>query len=239
MPETSIAITDAKSDSELLLTARGLTKIYRGQVEDITVFRDLDFEVRRSEMIAILGSSGAGKSTLLHLLGGLDQPSAGSLILEGFDITKVTDVDLTRLRNRKIGFVFQFHHLLPEFTALENVMMPLLISGQTQSASQSRARDLLQRVGLAARAAHRPGELSGGERQRVALARALVNSPVLLLADEPTGNLDQRTGEEVFSLIRQLHAAEHLTSVIVTHNEQLAATCDRVLTLSNGQLMRV
>lgn len=203
------------------------------------MLRELDFAARAGEMVAVLGASGAGKSTLLHLLGGLDTPTSGSVILEEFDITKVSDVDLTRLRNRKIGFVFQFHHLLPEFTALENVMMPLLIGGHTQRASQARARDLLQRVGLAARAAHRPGELSGGERQRVALARALVNSPVLLLADEPTGNLDQRTGEEVFSLIRELHAAERLTSVIVTHNEQLAATCDRVLRLAGGQLMRV
>jgi lipoprotein-releasing system ATP-binding protein len=221
-----------------LLAARALSKVYRGRVEEVVVFRDLDFEARRGEMVAVLGTSGAGKSTLLHLLGGLDRPSAGSVILDEFDITKVADVDLTRLRNRKIGFVFQFHHLLPEFTALENVMMPLLIGGQPVSASRVRARDLLQRVGLRARAAHRPGELSGGERQRVALARALVNSPVLLLADEPTGNLDQRTGEEVFSLIRELHATERLTSVIVTHNEQLAATCDRVLRLAGGQLRR-
>jgi lipoprotein-releasing system ATP-binding protein len=221
-----------------LLEARALSKVYGGRVEEVVVFRDLEFKVRRGEMVAVLGTSGAGKSTLLHLLGGLDRPSAGSVILDEFDITKVADVDLTRLRNRKVGFVFQFHHLLPEFTALENVMMPLLIGGQPMSASRVRARDLLERVGLAARAAHRPGELSGGERQRVALARALVNSPVLLLADEPTGNLDQRTGEEVFSLIRELHATERLTSVIVTHNEQLAATCDRVLRLAGGQLRR-
>jgi lipoprotein-releasing system ATP-binding protein len=221
-----------------LLVARSLSKVYGGRVEEVVVFRDLDFEVRRGEMVAVLGTSGAGKSTLLHLLGGLDRVSGGSVILDEFDITKVADVDLTRLRNRKIGFVFQFHHLLPEFTALENVMMPLLIGGRPVSASRVRARDLLQRVGLRARAAHRPGELSGGERQRVALARALVNSPVLLLADEPTGNLDQRTGAEVFSLIRELHATERLTSVIVTHNEQLAATCDRVLRLAGGQLSR-
>lgn len=222
-----------------LVAARSLTKVYSGRAEEVVVFRDLELEVRRGEMVAVLGASGAGKSTLLHLLGGLDRATAGSVILDEFDITKVADVDLTRLRNRKVGFVFQFHHLLPEFTALENVMMPLLIAGGTQRASEPRARDLLQRVGLTARAAHRPGEMSGGERQRVALARALVNSPVLLLADEPTGNLDQRTGEEVFSLIRELHAAARLTSVIATHNEQLAATCDRMLRLAGGQLRRV
>jgi lipoprotein-releasing system ATP-binding protein len=231
--------TPVSSDSAPLLVARNLTKVYAGRAEEVAVFRDLNLEVRRGEMVAVLGTSGAGKSTLLHLLGGLDRPTSGSVILDEFDIAKVADVDLTRLRHRKIGFVFQFHHLLPEFSALENVMMPLLIGGQTQRASEPRARDLLQRVGLAARVAHRPGELSGGERQRVALARALVNSPVLLLADEPTGNLDQRTGEEVFSLLRELHATERLTSVIVTHNEQLAATCDRVLKLAGGHLRRV
>lgn len=239
MHEAPTSSLESPASAEPLLLARGLTKVYVGRAEEVPVFRDLDFEVRRGEMVAILGTSGAGKSTLLHLLGGLDRPTAGSVILDEFDIAKVADVDLTRLRHRKIGFVFQSHHLLPEFSALENVMMPLLIGGQTQRASEPRARDLLQRVGLAARVAHRPGELSGGERQRVALARALVNSPVLLLADEPTGNLDQRTGEEVFFLLRELHATEHLTSVIVTHNEQLAATCDRVLKLAGGQLRRV
>jgi lipoprotein-releasing system ATP-binding protein len=229
----------APSSAPPLVAARSLTKVYSGRAEEVVVFRDLELEVRRGEMVAVLGASGAGKSTLLHLLGGLDRPTAGGVILDEFDITKVADVDLTRLRNRKVGFVFQFHHLLPEFTALENVMMPLLIAGETQRASEPRARDLLQRVGLTARAAHRPGEMSGGERQRVALARALANAPVLLLADEPTGNLDQRTGEEVFSLIRELHAAQRLTSVIATHNEQLAATCDRMLRLAGGQLRRV
>jgi lipoprotein-releasing system ATP-binding protein len=188
-------------------------------------------------MVAVVGASGAGKSTLLHLLGGLDRPTAGSVILDKFDIFKVSDVDLTRLRNRKIGFVFQFHHLLLEFSALENVMMPLLVGGEKGRAARARARDLLQRVGLQAREAHRPGELSGGERQRVALARALVQSPLLLLADEPTGNLDQRTGDEVQALLRRLHAEEHLTSVIVTHNKRLAATCDRVLHLEGGRLI--
>ena len=224
-------------EAESLLRAVGLTKTYGGRVEEVTVFRDLSLEVRKGEMVAIVGASGAGKSTLLHLLGGLDRPTAGSVILDKFDIFKAADVDLTRLRNRKIGFVFQFHHLLPEFSALENVMMPLLIGGVTGRAARARARDLLQRVGLQARAAHRPGELSGGERQRVALARALVRSPALLLADEPTGNLDEGTGEEVHRLIRHLHGTEQLASVIVTHNERLAATCDRVLHLDSGRLI--
>ena len=222
--------------NDFLLEARGLTKVYRGRVEEVTVFRDLEFAARRGEMVAIVGTSGAGKSTLLHLLGGLDKPTAGSVILEQFDITKSADVELTRLRNRRIGFVFQFHHLLPEFTALENVMMPLLVGGQTRRQASDRARDLLKRVGLEARVAHRPGELSGGERQRVALARALVCSPALLLADEPTGSLDQRTGDEIFALLHELHATEYLTSVIVTHNERLAATCTRVLHLAAGRL---
>lgn len=238
----SLPSTPARSNPEdrqpheLLLQAVSLTKIYRGRVEEVVVFRDLNLEVERGEMVAIVGASGAGKSTLLHLLGGLDRPTAGSVILDKFDIFKVTDVDLTRLRNRKVGFVFQFHHLLPEFSALENVMMPLLVGGLSRREARATAHDLLQRVGLEARAAHRPGELSGGERQRVALARALVRSPLLLLADEPTGNLDQRTGDEVYTLLRHLHATEHLTSILVTHNERLAATCDRVLHLEAGKL---
>jgi len=218
------------------LRAEGLAKIYRGRAEEVAVFRDLGLEVERGEMVAIVGASGAGKSTLLHLLGGLDRPSAGGVILGEFDMVKAADVDLTRFRNRKIGFVFQFHHLLPEFSALENVMMPLLIGGVGRREAQGRAQDLLQLVGLAPRAAHRPGELSGGEQQRVALARALARSPALLLADEPTGNLDERTGEEVQALIHHLHRAEGLTSVLVTHNQRLAATCDRVLHLESGRL---
>jgi lipoprotein-releasing system ATP-binding protein len=222
--------------TSFLLVAQSLTKIYRGVGADVTVFQDLNFTLRKGEMVAIVGASGAGKSTLLHLLGGLDQPTSGTVIWDDFDIFKNGELQLAALRNRRIGFVFQFHHLLPEFSALENVMMPLLIGGRKRTEAESRAQDLLRRVGLETRLAHRPGELSGGERQRVALARALVTSPSLLLADEPTGNLDQRTGEEVFAMIRQLHAEEHLTSILVTHNEQLAATCDRVLHLANGIL---
>ncbi|HZS09788.1 MAG TPA: ABC transporter ATP-binding protein [Blastocatellia bacterium] len=238
MPQADIpSEAGAGAPADVLLRAVNLTKVYSGRVEEVLVFRNLNLEVRRGERVAVVGASGAGKSTLLHLLGGLDLPTAGSVILDRFDIAKFTELDLARLRNEKIGFVFQFHHLLPEFSALENVMMPLLIGGAAKQAARSRAEDLLQRVGLEARAAHRPGELSGGERQRVALARALVKSPVLLLADEPTGNLDQRTGDEVYLLIRHLHETERLTSVIVTHNERLAVTCDRVLHLRTGELV--
>ncbi len=230
------SIPQSKTLAQSLLEAQALTKIYRGVSEGVTVFQDLDLTLNKGEMVAIVGASGAGKSTLLHLLGGLDRPTSGTVLLDGFDMFKNSELELARLRNHRIGFVFQFHHLLPEFSALENVMMPLLIGGKARSQAEGRARDLLQRVRLHSRLENRPGELSGGERQRVALARALVAAPALLLADEPTGNLDQRTGEEVFALLRQLHAEEQLTSIIVTHNEPLAATCDRVLHLASGRL---
>jgi lipoprotein-releasing system ATP-binding protein len=226
----------ALSQPSALLEARALTKIYRGVGEEIPVIQKLDFSIQSGEMVAIVGASGAGKSTLLHLLGGLDLPTSGTVLLDNFDIFKNGAVELAEFRNRRIGFVFQSHHLLPEFSALENVMMPLLIRRENANAASEKARDLLMKVGLENRSSHRPGELSGGERQRVALARALVASPSLLLADEPTGNLDQKTGTEVFDLIRELHRETHLTSVIVTHNETLAATCDRVLHLENGNL---
>jgi len=220
-----------------LLRAVRLTKIYSGRAEEIAIFRDLNLEVGQGEMVAIVGASGAGKSTLLHLLGGLDRPTSGSIKIAEFDLAKSAELDLARFRNRQIGFVFQFHHLLPEFSATENVMMPLLINGMAKREALTRARGLLHRVELQARAEHRPGELSGGERQRVALARALACAPKLLLADEPTGNLDERTGEAVHSLIRQLQLEERMTAIIVTHNERMAATCDRVLRLENGKLI--
>ncbi|HEX9003665.1 MAG TPA: ABC transporter ATP-binding protein [Blastocatellia bacterium] len=220
-----------------MLRAVRLTKIYSGRAEEIAIFRDLNLEVGQGEMVAIVGASGAGKSTLLHLLGGLDRPTSGSIKIAEFDLAKSAELDLARFRNRQIGFVFQFHHLLPEFSATENVMMPLLINGMAKREALTRARGLLHRVELQARAEHRPGELSGGERQRVALARALACAPKLLLADEPTGNLDERTGEAVHSLIRQLQLEERMTAIIVTHNERMAATCDRVLRLENGKLI--
>ncbi len=224
-------------DDDVLLRAVNLSKIYSGHAEDVVVFRNLNLEVARGEMIAITGESGAGKSTLLHLLGGLDKPTSGSVKIGEFDIAKNAELDLACFRNRRIGFVFQFHHLLPEFTAAENVMMPLLIGGAAKRDACDKANVLLNRVGLAGRADHRPGELSGGEQQRVALARALVTAPALLLADEPTGNLDQRTGDGVHALIRQLQQEEQLTAVIVTHNEKLAGLCDRSLRLESGMLM--
>jgi lipoprotein-releasing system ATP-binding protein len=223
----------------IVLRAEGLTKIYEGPNQPVEVFRDLDLKIGRGEMIAITGASGAGKSTLLHLLGGLDRPTSGTVIVGEFDIAKNAELDLARFRNRHIGFVFQFHHLLPEFSAAENVMMPLLIGGVARREAMARGRELLSRVGLAGRAEHRPGELSGGEQQRVALARALAVSPMLLLADEPTGNLDERTGEAVHALIRQIQIEENLTAVVATHNERLAARCDRTLRMENGSLRNV
>jgi lipoprotein-releasing system ATP-binding protein len=224
---------------EVLLSARGLAKTYGRGERAVRVFEDLAFDVRQGEMVAVAGPSGAGKSSLLHILGGLDRPTAGSVEIEKFDITRLADVDLARFRNRMIGFIFQFHHLLPEFSALENTMMPLLIGGAARRASRSRALVVLERVGLSGRLDHKPGELSGGEAQRVALARALVHGPRLLLADEPTGNLDQRTGDAIYRVLKSVHDAEGLTSVIVTHNERLAAACDRVLHLEDGQLRAV
>jgi lipoprotein-releasing system ATP-binding protein len=187
-------------------------------------------------MIAIVGASGAGKSTLLHLLGGLDRPTYGRVLFHGFDIFKLSAIDLARFRSRVVGFMFQFHHLLPEFTALENVMMPLLIRGTRRLEAADRAHAALASVGLERRLKHRPAELSGGEQQRMALARALVTNPQLLLADEPTGNLDTRTGEQVFALLQRLHETNALTSIIATHNERLAAHCDRLWHLEDGQL---
>ncbi|MEO7631940.1 MAG: ABC transporter ATP-binding protein [Blastocatellia bacterium] len=232
-----LPIKNKISNHGSLLRAANVTKIYAGRVEQVVVFRDLHLEVARGEMVAIVGSSGAGKSTLLHLLGGLDRATSGSITVGEFDLEKNAELDLARFRNRQIGFVFQFHHLLPEFSAIENVMMPLLINGTAKREAMTHARALLHRVGLASRAEHRPGELSGGERQRVALARALACSPILLLADEPTGNLDERTGDTVLALIRELQTETKLTAVIVTHNERLAATCDRVLRMEDAKLI--
>lgn len=232
-------MTQTMTSNPILLRATNLTKTYQGRVEEVVVFRNLQLEIKQGELIAVTGESGAGKSTLLHLLGGLDQPTTGSVILGEFDTAKNAEVDLARFRNRAIGFVFQFHHLLPEFSALENVMMPLLISGVARREAAQRAAVLLQRVGLAHRGEHRPGELSGGEQQRVAVARALVNAPQLLLADEPTGNLDERTGAELYALLRRLQQEDGLTAILVTHNLQLAAQCDRMLRLENGQLIEV
>lgn len=233
--KTISAAADEARATELM-RVMGVSKSYPMGAGKVQIFENLSLEIERGEMIAIVGPSGAGKSTLLHILGGLDRPDRGSVIMDGFDICKLSDVDLASIRNKKIGFVFQFHHLLPEFSALENTMMPLLISGASRRASSSRAIAILERVGLKMRLDHRPGELSGGEAARVALARALVTEPDILLADEPTGNLDSRTGEEIHQLLKRMHDDSRLTSVIVTHNERLAAICSRVLHLEDGCL---
>jgi lipoprotein-releasing system ATP-binding protein len=198
------------------------------------VFEDLSFELQAGEQLAVVGESGAGKSTLLHLLGALDRPSGGSVFYGDRDIFLMTSDELADFRNRHIGFVWQQQSLLPEFTAMENVMMPLLIRGVPRAEAESRAAGCLAEVGLSDRGHHRSGELSGGEQQRVALARALVTAPPVLLADEPTGNLDHRTGETIIALLRELHHTHSLTSVIVTHNLSFAQRCDRILQLNKG-----
>jgi lipoprotein-releasing system ATP-binding protein len=219
-----------------LLVADKIVKGYRTDAGYIPVLRELDLEVARGEMIAILGASGVGKSTLLHVLGTLDRPESGSLRVGGEDVMTLRPDRLREFRNRTLGFIFQFHHLLPEFTALENVMMPLLIARQEPEESRRQSLALLTELGLAERASHRPGALSGGEQQRVAAARALIRSPAMLLADEPTGNLDVDTGERLHDLLRRINRERGVTLVIVTHNEKLAAGCDRRLRLEAGRL---
>jgi lipoprotein-releasing system ATP-binding protein len=218
------------------IRVEGLTKIYRSGDAELVIFADLNFEVERGERLALVGESGAGKSTLLHLLGGLDRPTGGTIYYQTKDITRLADSELADFRNREIGFVWQIHYLLPEFTALENVMMPLLIRGAQHGEAASKSLERLDEVGLRARTSHRAGELSGGEQQRVVLARALVGNPSVLLADEPTGNLDFRTGEMIFELLQGLHQSHQLTSVFVTHNLSFARRCDRILRMEGGRL---
>ncbi len=210
------------------LEARGLSKTYRNAEVPVQVFEDLDLAVERGEMLAVVGPSGIGKSTLLHLLGGLDRPDSGTIVVDRHGVTTMSHDELAKFRNRNVGFVFQFHHLLPEFTAQENVAMPGWIARMASGEALRKARDLLGELGLTPRARHFPNQLSGGQQQRVAIARALLADPLLFLADEPTGNLDLETSERVFDLMRACHAKRGLTSVIVTHNPDLAARCDRV-----------
>jgi lipoprotein-releasing system ATP-binding protein len=221
---------------DIAIRAVGLARRFRSGDADLVVFADLELEIERGEQLALVGESGAGKSTLLYLLGGLDRPSAGRIYFGAEELTGLADGALAAFRNRTLGFVWQGHYLLREFTALENVMMPLLIRGAPHSEAEAVARARLAEVGLAARATHRTGELSGGEQQRVALARALAGNPRVLLADEPTGNLDAKTGELIISLLAELHRAHGLTSLCVTHNLAFARRCDRILQLEAGRL---
>jgi lipoprotein-releasing system ATP-binding protein len=220
-----------------LLEVRGLYKSYGNGTATVDVLKGIDITVAAGDTVALVGPSGAGKSTLLHLMGTIDRPSKGEVLFDGKDVYSLSDQPLAAFRNRSIGFVFQFHHLLPEFTALENVMMPLLIGGTKKALAEETARGLLNDVGLSHRTTHRPGELSGGEQQRVAIARALVRSPRLLLADEPTGNLDMKTSEEVHALLYSIQRQTGISLVIVTHNEQLAAGMARTVRIVDGRIV--
>ncbi|MDQ3287394.1 MAG: lipoprotein-releasing ABC transporter ATP-binding protein LolD [Pseudomonadota bacterium] len=223
-------------DASAVLSCDGLGMTYAEGKLHTPVFNGLNLSVRKGETVAILGASGAGKSTLLHLLGGLDMPTAGEVFVAGQKMSALSDTARGALRNRALGFVYQFHHLLPEFTALENVMLPVLLSGRDVQEATGRARLLLESVGLAHRLLHKPGELSGGERQRAAVARALVNQPACVLGDEPTGNLDEKTAATVFEQMLDLNRQQHTSLVLVTHDRRLARRLDRVLELHEGKL---
>jgi len=225
--------------SDAVLVAEGLGKTYPLPKGELRIFEGLDFALRRGELVAVMGASGVGKTTLLNLLGGLDRPTEGRVVLDGEDVFAGSDRDVAAVRNRKIGFVFQVYHLLPEFTALENVAFPLLIAGRTKRYAFARALERLREVGLEDKAPSRPSQLSGGEQQRVAIARSLVNDPRLLLADEPTGNLDWRTGEKVLRLVLDLHERRGLSSILVTHNEKIARYCDQVYEMAAGRMERL
>ncbi|MGC6406678.1 lipoprotein-releasing ABC transporter ATP-binding protein LolD [Bisgaard Taxon 45] len=219
-----------------LLHCQHITKCYQEGIQQTLVLKDVSFSMQAGELVAIVGSSGSGKSTLLHILGGLDQPTNGEVFLQNQSLQKINSNQLAQLRNQYLGFVYQFHHLMADFSALENVMMPMLIGKQNKSEAQARAENMLKAVGLSHRISHRPSALSGGERQRVAIARSLVNHPALVLADEPTGNLDRKTTESIFELIKQLNQEQNIAFLLVTHDLSLAEKLSRRLVMQDGVL---
>ena len=229
-------MNDQNNSENVIIQCNQLQKVYDDGASQVQVLDKLDLTVYEGERLAIIGQSGSGKSTLLHLLGGLDTPSEGSVLIKGKDIHRLKAKQQGHFRNKHLGFIYQFHHLLPEFTAMENVAMPLLIRGVKPSEAATQALDLISRVGLIERSTHKPGELSGGERQRISLARALVTKPSCVLADEPTGNLDQQTADETYSLMLELNQSLNTSFVIVTHDRKLAANMDRTLRLADGHL---
>ncbi len=220
-----------------MIKASGLKKHFDTPAGELHILNSIDLSIDAGELVSIMGASGVGKSTLLHILGTLDRPTSGEIEINGYDVLGMAERKLTAFRNSTIGFVFQFHHLLPEFTAMENVLMPMLINGGFQrDEAEKTALGLLERLGLGARHTHRPGELSGGEQQRVAVARSLVMKPKVVLADEPTGNLDTNTGKDLFKLLRELNRDLGTTFLVATHNEALSAQCDRIITMVDGQI---
>ncbi len=223
--------------NDIILQCRQLTKRYKQGELDVEVLKGIDLTIEAGKRVAIMGSSGSGKSTLLHLLGGLEKPTGGEVILDGVNLNTVSASKLSKLRNRSLGFIYQFHHLLGEFTLIENVAMPLLIGGASVTQAKQRAENLLIRVGLGHRLIHKPGELSGGERQRAAVARALVNQPKCVLADEPTGNLDSKTAEQVYQLMLELNQELNVSFLVVTHDPSLASRMDHVLHMADGLVL--
>ena len=223
-------------NKEAVIQCQNVGKTYDDGSLKVEVLRNIDFQVASGEGIGIIGASGSGKSTLLHILGGLDKPTSGEVKIQGQGLNSLSQVAIGRLRNRHLGFVYQFHHLLPEFSALENVMMPLLVARKSRAEAQAAAAEILEKVGLGSRKTHRPGELSGGERQRAAIARALVTKPDCLLADEPTGNLDRKNATHVLEMMLELKRELGTALIVVTHDEQLAKRFDRVLTMDDGSL---
>lgn len=222
-----------------ILKAEDLHKTYKTTAEELGVLKGVNLGIKKGEFVSVIGPSGSGKSTLIHILGALDRPTRGKVYLNSVDLFANSDTTLSRVRNNAIGFVFQFHHLLPEFTALENVVLPARIGGRSDSECVKRGRDLLCEVGLEQRAEHRPGELSGGERQRVAVARALMNEPQIVLADEPSGNLDRENSEILLNLLLQLNKEKQITFLVVTHNEDIASTVDRKFRLVDGKVLEI